>query len=262
MREEKIHDFLAQHHMIWQFNTSRAPWWGGQYERIVGLVKQSLFKVVGRSTLTWKELESVLLDVEITLNNRPLGYVEDDMAPILTPSSMMMLDSNFVPEAEPDSDDGDLVKRAKYLRRCKDNVWRRWTTEYVRALRERHNLQHKTKPLKIKVGDVVIIRGDEKNRAHWKTGIVIELIPGRDGVVRVVRLRAGKSFLERAIQHLYPLEISCDNVKSIATPKTSTLNPMATVFQPPRPRRTAAESARSQIRDQLARINEEPEVEL
>ena len=260
MREEKIHDFLAQYHINWQFNTSRAPWWGGQYERIVGLVKQSLYKVIGRSTLTWKELESVLLDVEVTLNNRPLGYVEDDMTPILTPSSMMMLDSNFIPEGDPD-DDGDLVKRAKYLRRCKDNVWRRWTMEYIRALRERHNLKHKTKELKVNVGDVVLIRGDEKNRAHWKTGIVTELIPGRDGIVRVVRLRAGKSHLERAIQHLYPLEITCDSVKSGASSKSHNLNPSATEFQPRRPQRSAAKSARINIRDQLSSIEEVPEVE-
>ena len=270
MREEKIHDFLAQHHMYWQFNTSLAPWWGGQYERIVGLVKQSLYKVVGRSTLSWKELESVLLDVEVTVNNRPLGYVEDDMTPILTPSSMMMLDSNFIPEGEPDCDDVDLVKRAKYLRRCKDNVWKRWTTEYVRALRERHNLKHKSKELKVKVGDVVLIRGDEKNRAHWKTGIVSELIPGRDGIIRVVRLRAGKSHLERAVQHLYPLEITCDSVKPTASSESAALNPSAAEFQPQppqrrpqrRPQRSAAESARRQIREQMSAIEEVPEIEL
>ena len=32
------------------------------------------------------ELEEVILDVETTLNNRPLGYVEDDIyMPVLTP---------------------------------------------------------------------------------------------------------------------------------------------------------------------------------
>jgi hypothetical protein len=29
--------------------------------------------------LRWKELEEVLLDVEVTLNNRPLTYVEVDL---------------------------------------------------------------------------------------------------------------------------------------------------------------------------------------
>ena len=39
---------------------------------------------------------------------------------------------------------------------------------------------------------------------------------GRDGIVRAVRVTAGKSNLERTIQHLYPLELSCDRT----TPKT------------------------------------------
>ena len=44
-------------------------------------------------------------------------------------------------------------------------------------------------------GDVVMIKGEEKNRGLWKIGIIHRLIPGRDGVVRAVRLRAGKSHL-------------------------------------------------------------------
>ena len=41
-------------------------------------------------------------------------------------------------------------------------------------------------------------------------GIVDELITGRDGVARTAKLRAGKSHLQGAVQHLYPLEVSCD----------------------------------------------------
>ena len=65
--------------------TSRAPWWGGQFERIVDLMKQALYKAGGSTVLTWNELQDVLLDVEIALNNRPLDYVEDDVQlPVLT----------------------------------------------------------------------------------------------------------------------------------------------------------------------------------
>lgn len=39
---------------------------------------------------------------------------------------------------------------------------------------------------------------------------VDRLIPVKDGVVRAVQLRAEKSYLERAVQHLYPLELQCD----------------------------------------------------
>ena len=62
------------------------PWWGGQFERMVGLVKQAFYRTVGGANLKWDELQDVLLDCEIALNNRPLSYIEDDVQlPILTP---------------------------------------------------------------------------------------------------------------------------------------------------------------------------------
>ena len=49
-------------------------------------VKRVLYKSIGRASLTWNELEEVLLDVEVALNNRPLSYVEDEvLLPVLTP---------------------------------------------------------------------------------------------------------------------------------------------------------------------------------
>ena len=137
-------------------------------------------------------------------------------------------------------EDGDLRKRVKFLKRCKDAMWKRWTREYLRGLRERHNLQG-GKPLTLAVGDVVIIKSDERNRGKWPLGIVTELYPGRDGVVRAARLRSGKSYLERAVQQLYPLELSYD--RTIQTPPA--LNADAPAF---RPMRNAAIAARQRIR--------------
>ena len=50
---------------------------GRQFERLVGVMKQAVYKSIGHGNLCWKELEEVLLDVETTINNRPLFYVED-----------------------------------------------------------------------------------------------------------------------------------------------------------------------------------------
>jgi hypothetical protein len=76
---------------------------------------------------------------------------------------------------------------------------------------------------------VVIIKGEERNRNKWKLGLVVQMINGRDRVIRAVKLRAGKLFLERPIQCLYPLELSCD----MEPPKTS-LNVEAKEFAPKR----------------------------
>ena len=86
--------------------------------------------------LTWNEFEEVILDVEIALNNRPLSYVEDDIQlPILTPNSMMFEQSNLIPEEDIESiEDSNLRKRARYLRRCKDASWSRWSGEYMKDI--------------------------------------------------------------------------------------------------------------------------------
>ena len=126
-----MHDYLSRNHITWQFNLSRAPWWGGQFERLVGLVKQALYKSIGGANLTWSELEEVILDAEIALSNRLLSYVEEDIQlPVLTPQSMMFGQPNLLPEGDVDSaEDKDMRKRARYLRRCKDVLWSRWTGE-------------------------------------------------------------------------------------------------------------------------------------
>ena len=203
--DEKLQNFLGRCEIHWQFNLGRAPWRGGHFERLIGLVKHSLHKTIGNRCLKWKELQEVFLDVKIALNNRPLQYLEDDTRmPTLTPNSMQMIGCNAIPELEAHHEgETDLCKRARFLALCKDAVWCRWSTEYLRGLRERHNQKNSTRELKLSPGDVVIIKPDERNRATWPLGIVDELCSGRDDVVRAVRIRAGKKFLERPPNHLY-----------------------------------------------------------
>ena len=245
MRDEKTQDYLAHENIKWQFNLSRAAWWGGQFERLIGLVKTALNKTIGCGMLTWTELCEVVLDVEIALNNRPLCYVEDDIQlPVLTPNSLLFLRSNQLPELEPHHlREFDLRRRAKYLRRCKQALWTRWTTEYLRGLRERHRMKHKGQTTPLAKGEVVVIKDEERNRNKWKIGIVEGLISGRDGIVRAAKLRAGKGTLERAVQHLHPLELSCDRENVKAPPQ---LNPEAPKFKP---RRAAAVATRCRIQD-------------
>ena len=73
--------------------------------------------------------QSRLLDVE----------VEDDIPmALITPESMMHPQSNLLPELEPHLEETvPLRKRAKYIKKCKDTMWKRWTNEYLRGLRER-----------------------------------------------------------------------------------------------------------------------------
>ena len=44
--------------------------------------------------------------------------------------------------------------------------------------------------MSLKPGDVVLIKGDERNRGQWKIGVVVKLIEGRDGIVRAVKIES------------------------------------------------------------------------
>ena len=85
--------------------------------------------------------------------------------------------------------------------KCRENVWKRWQNEYIRSLRERHNLIHKDNTGQIKVGQVVIIKGEERNRVEWSIGIVEQLIHGRDNVVRGARLKSKNHALREQLSY-------------------------------------------------------------
>ena len=86
-----------------------------------------------------------------------------------------------------------------------------------------------------------MIKGEERNRGLWRIGIVEKLIQGRDKVVRGARLRAGKSYLERSVQHLFPLELSCDHAIDVKREHCLGCTEHAPEF---RPKRKTAEAAR------------------
>ena len=64
IKSERFQDYLSESCIKWKFNISRAPWWGGPFERMVRLMKQCLYKSVGKANLKWNEFEEILLDIE------------------------------------------------------------------------------------------------------------------------------------------------------------------------------------------------------
>lgn len=45
----EVETFLADQRVIWSFNLEKAPWWGGFFERLIGMTKRCLKKVIGTS---------------------------------------------------------------------------------------------------------------------------------------------------------------------------------------------------------------------
>lgn len=100
-QDEKFHRFRTNQNIKWQFYLSHAPWWGGQFERLMGVVEHSLHKAIGNSCLCWTEVQDILLDAEVTLNNRPLGWEDEIEMPVLNPNSIQFVKSNKLPKISP-----------------------------------------------------------------------------------------------------------------------------------------------------------------
>ena len=101
--------------------------------------------------------------------------------------------------------------------------------------------------MKINIDDVVMIKGEEKNRGQWKIGFVNHLYIGKDNIIWLAQLRIGKKLIDWPIKLLCPLELHCEGITTTnEDEKKNELNPSAKEF---RPERTAAEIAKWQLRN-------------
>ena len=57
-------------------------------------------------------------------------YIDDIQLPELTPNVMLLGHQNsLIKEEAHDLENRDFRKRAKYLEKCEQNLWKRWTNK-------------------------------------------------------------------------------------------------------------------------------------
>ena len=57
-------EFIIVRNIKWKFNIAAVPWTGGFFERLVACVKNCIKKTIGRTTLRFDELQTVISEVE------------------------------------------------------------------------------------------------------------------------------------------------------------------------------------------------------
>ncbi|GFX92617.1 integrase catalytic domain-containing protein [Trichonephila clavipes] len=173
--------------ILWKFIPPTAAWWGGWWERLVRTVKELLKRTLGRSVLKYDELYTVLCDCESIINCRPLTYVSENPEELipLTPSMFLISNKNSNIEDIEELNSNSLNKRIKYRSKLLKDLRQRFRNEYLSQLIQKHNEKESRDP---QIGEVVLV-GDNKKRLFWALAKIIELIPGRDGKIRTVRLK-------------------------------------------------------------------------
>ena len=89
-RSSEVKKFMLFQGIRQRFILPASPWWEGFYEHLVRTVKACLKKTLGKAFVTFEELQTILCEIEVAVNNRPLAYVsEDDLDKALTPFHLM-----------------------------------------------------------------------------------------------------------------------------------------------------------------------------
>ncbi|XP_035216658.1 uncharacterized protein LOC118190078 [Stegodyphus dumicola] len=82
------------------------------------------------------------------------------------------------------------------------------TKEYLSQLVQKHNEKRSREPV---VGEIVLMGDDNKKRLFWPLARITELIPGRDGKIRTVKLKTRHGTVIRPIHRIVPLEIQAND---------------------------------------------------
>ncbi|UYV64155.1 hypothetical protein LAZ67_2006800 [Cordylochernes scorpioides] len=154
--------------ITWKFIPPGAPWWGGWWERLIGMMKQLLFRILGQTSLGYEELSTVMCDVEGLMNTRPLTYLteeSEDLAPLAPSLFLHEVREVGVPDLDL-IDNQTLSRKYQYIKRVREDLRERFRIEYFGFLRQETRRLKTTIPFKFErdrycknfiQGDIVVL---------------------------------------------------------------------------------------------------------
>ncbi|KAH1021906.1 hypothetical protein HUJ04_011390 [Dendroctonus ponderosae] len=104
-------------------------------------------------------------------------------------------------------DSDSLSRRVVHRQRLMAALRMRFRSEYLGQLKWWFTGRNSRQ---VQVGDIELAANDQEKRIHWPLGRVVQLFPGKDGQVRLVKLPSEQGQLIRPILELYPLECTAN----------------------------------------------------
>ncbi|XP_045022777.1 uncharacterized protein LOC116935689 [Daphnia magna] len=201
--DDKFQEFVQTKSIVWKFQPPSAPHFGGSHESLVKSVKRALYRALDteKASLRYptdEMLRTLLKEVSGQLNSRPLTLASND------PEDFRPITPRYFLNLPPTSDlPAGIVKNAlprdhvRYVKKMANLVWDLWTKFYLPTLIPRRKWTREER--NFVVGDAVMVSESNLPPSQWKTGRVIEVFPGSDGLVRVVKVKTGSGDYLRAI---------------------------------------------------------------
>ena len=177
---------------------------------------------IGRNLVTY---------IEGFMNNRLLadldeGFVKKEITPYILihdePTTFLEESGNSLETVN------DILRRMRYLKRCRNQLRKKWENDYIKALMERRQPKHKKDPTALDNGRVILYKDYLKDNQKWRLDKIIGLTKGKDSVLRRYKIKADNGYIiERPIGLVVDSEIgkeTSENVTELNEPFCSWSN--------------------------------------
>ncbi|XP_068235740.1 uncharacterized protein [Palaemon carinicauda] len=100
----------------------------------------------------------------------------------------------------------DLRDREEIVNKRLEQFWSVWRKDYIANLPP--VVKGFNQKCRLNVGSTVLVKEDHMPRLQWPIGVIVNVYPGRDGLIRSVDVKTRKGIVNRSIQRLHDLEIN------------------------------------------------------
>ena len=161
----------------------------GKVERKIREIRKSLRKTVSKNRLSILQWETLGYQISNSINNMPIGIGNKsemlENLDILTPNRLILGRNNHRSPTAPLELSNDFRRIIQSNNDIFTAWFKDWMTSYVPTLVERPKWF--VSDQNVSVGDVVLfLKSDKEFERLYQYGIVMAVVTGRDGVVRVV----------------------------------------------------------------------------
>jgi hypothetical protein len=166
----------------WTLVPTGGQHFNGQAERMIGLIKQQLWRTFEGKRLTHEETLTVLAEAVQKINSRPLTWnPRPEGEPLCVQD--LMLGRAKPGQAEVKFESGKkLTKRFENVQRTQQEFWKRWIEEvFPERLKQSKWKQEKRD---LKVGDIVLRKDETAAGQTYKYAKVVKVHVSTDGKVR------------------------------------------------------------------------------
>ncbi|KAH0809158.1 hypothetical protein GEV33_013633 [Tenebrio molitor] len=139
----------------------------------------------------------------VTGGSSELTHDPNDFSP-LTPGHFLIgrrLTSNSEPDLTLIKE--NLLSRCQRVQQVTQHFWKRWSKEHLNTLQQRNKWRQRSQEV-LQAGTPVLLKEENLHPLCWRMGVILEVHPGQDGLIRTATIKTSTGIVTRATNRICP----------------------------------------------------------